>query len=98
MILSLKNEEGFIYSYLEWDLVDKDGSPHDYGCYVYIRDLWVHDSFDGREIILHYIQVLLNDRRTRFVRYVYWLRNGERISRLFKVSTIKKKFLNEIRR
>lgn len=84
MILTLKNEEEYIYAYAEIRFVDKDGKSSNTGKYVYVRDLWIHPKNRGSRTLNHLIREI-DKACSDNVIYVYWLnsKQGKRISRLF---------------
>lgn len=87
MILTLKNNEGLIYSYFEWDIVRQNGQRDANGEYMYVRDIWVHDKYDGGEAIRQFIALLDADGRNLNVKWIYWLRDDVRLSKAFNRNT-----------
>lgn len=86
MLYTLKNSEGYIYAYMEFDIVDNNGKWKNEGNHLYIRDLFVHNNYDGEEVIKEFILKLDNDIRTKYVEKIYWERevNGQmRVSKAF---------------
>src|SRR3990167_7928307 len=71
MIFSLKNEQGFIYAYIGWETVDKEGKNKNDSEYLYINDLWIHPQYRKGKIINLFIRLLEKDHRTKNVKYIY---------------------------
>lgn len=87
MILRLHNLDGLCYAIFEWDVVDEKGRRQEHGEYMYVRDIWVHKNYKGKEVIGTFIKMLNEDNRNRNVKYIYWLRNDVRLSRAFRRGT-----------
>lgn len=89
MIVTIKNNEGFISGFFEWDVVNEHGVPSDIGFYMYVRDLWVHPSYRNKNHLERLIDLADNDYRNKNVVWVYWERQtrDKKISRLFKRRT-----------
>jgi hypothetical protein len=75
VLFSHKNKEGFIYSYFEFDIVDKEGNYKEDGEYMYVRDLWVHKDYSGEKEIKQFITEAERLKETGSVKYIYWLRS-----------------------
>ena len=100
MILTLKNEDDFIYSYIMWDTVDIKGDLQVNGEYLYIHDLWIHPHYRGLNCIRKFIHLLEQDSRTNFVKSVYWKREkyNDRYSKLInRFKIVKKGVYNVVR-
>ena len=74
MILTHKNDDGYIYSYFEFDVVDKDGKWKDKGEYMYVRDIWIHPDYRGLTEINKYIAEAEELKETKNVQNIYWIR------------------------
>jgi len=91
MLLVHKRDDGYIYSYFEFDIVDETGALKTKGEYMYVRDLWVHKDYDGKKEISQYITEADKDETMSNVKQVYWLRTkwkdgktiSKRVSRSF---------------
>ena len=94
MVLNLKDENGKIFSYMEWMVVNKDGLPQDGGEYLLIRDLWIHPEYTHGKVIHLFVKMLNHDKLNENVKYIYWqnLKNNERVSRLLTRMRALKKF------
>lgn len=89
MLLTRKNSEGFIYAFFEWDIVDQEGRTQNNGNFMYVRDIEVHPSYDGKLVISDFIKELEEDPRNKDVLWIYWKRekrNGK-FSRPFRRAT-----------
>lgn len=101
MVIFHTNNDGFIEAYFEWDIVDATGRQNFDGEYMYVRDVWVHPSVNGRKAIMRFIGELEVMPKNNSIKYVYWKRHktGElRISRCFPRDRCVKDFINFIRR
>lgn len=47
MVYTEKNKDGFIYAYVEWWAVNREGRPDDKGEYAFINELWIHEAYRG---------------------------------------------------
>ena len=47
MISCIRNSEGFVVAYAEWETVDKSGQIKHNGDHLYIQNIWIHDEFRG---------------------------------------------------
>ena len=72
MISVLKNSDGFIYAYIEYQVVNKSGIPTDDGDFIYIQDAWIHGDFRGNGAIKRLKVEILADNRTNKAKFVYW--------------------------
>ena len=81
MLLTHKNSDGFIYSFFEWDVVDKEGKFKNDGDYMYVREIWVHEKYDGQQEIKQFISELHELVENKFIKWIYWLRDGKKIKR-----------------
>ncbi len=58
MIEKKTTDTGLIYSYCEYNLVNKTGQKDPDGEYIFIDDLWVHPNFRNNGTIKYYIQTI----------------------------------------
>ena len=89
MITVLKNNEGYIYAYAEWRIVDNLGNKNINGDHVYIRNVWIHESRRG--ISLSALIQQIDMQVPEHIKKVYW-RNSkhDRISKTFNRERFKK--------
>ncbi len=95
MLINEKNEDGYIIGYIEYQHVAQSGLPKYKGEYLWIHDLWIHEKFKGRKMLLKLVKMMLVNAPS--AQYGYWRRgkyNG-RISRLYKRSEFKRLLENK---
>ena len=51
MISVVKNKEGYVSAYIEWEVLDENGQFKDGGDCIYIQDLWIHEELRGKKIL-----------------------------------------------
>ena len=73
MIESIKDNEGFIYAYIEWSLRNKFGLEDNDGTYVWVNDLWVHKDYRHKKLI-RMLSIKIY-KRVPWVEQVYWKRD-----------------------
>ncbi len=71
MIIDLKNNEGFIYAYCVYQIVDENGKTKVGGKYVYIEELWIHERY-RREVLNELIAMIITDPNISNCEDVYW--------------------------
>jgi hypothetical protein len=69
MITSLKNEQGYIYSLIEWEQIDKD--------HILIKYSWIHESYRGNGCIKRMVKIMAKDESTHDTDFVGWERGSE---------------------
>lgn len=85
MITALKNEDGFIFAYLEWQVVDKNGAFKNFGEYVYVQDCWIHRHRREKGLLAQMARITARHPHVAKSKYVYWNRKkyGDRLSKAF---------------
>ena len=93
MISTLKNPGNYVTAYMEWHVCNKLGIPIKDGEYCNVRDLWVHEAYDGKKAISEFITILDEHPSTHNVKWIYWYRTkyNDRPSRLFRREKAAKK-------
>ena len=92
MITTLHTNEGYIYAYIVWHIVDDDTRLDDDGKYIYIDDLWIHDNHRGNGVLTEFINNIFYDKRTQQTEFVYWHNNKhKRLSGIVPISRFLKK-------
>ena len=84
MMTTLKNDEGYIISYIEWRQVGQSGFDKLYGEYIFVNDLWVHPEYRHHHMIEEMIsRILMNAPEAQ---YCYFIRRkyNDRMSKLWK--------------
>ncbi len=93
MIEKEKNEQGFIYAYLEWLLVNDEGQISKNGEFCWVNDLWIHKDYRRNGVLRSLINKLC-EHAPPTARYGYWTRekyNGRKsICRKFNIYTRRK--------
>ena len=93
MISCLKDNNGFIFAYLEWQIVNVMGQFEDNGEYCYIQDYWIHPAWrEEHKYILAELSQQINDHKfSKNLKWIYWNREkyNDRLSKLYP----KEKFL-----
>jgi len=94
IVCTLKNFDGLVYAYIEWQILDEFGNFQENGRYIYIQDLWVNSGYDGREAIRRLSELINEDKRSNNALFVYWVRHkyNERKSKVY----FKSKFIKGV--
>ncbi len=72
MIETVKNADGYVVGYIEWQLLNHNGQFDVKGDYIYIQDVWINERH-RKENVLKDLVVLVNDHPFgKTARYVYW--------------------------
>lgn len=92
MITELKNNDGFVYAYCEWEILDDKGQFKDWGEYLYIQRMWIHKLHRGKKTLQHLISLIDKHKFLSCVKWVYWNRDkyNDRISKLFSRNRLSK--------
>jgi len=72
MISTLKDRQGLIHSYIEWQVLDPTGYPSDGGEYIFIRSIWIHKRFRGMRAYRSLIDKIDRHEYTKGCHFVYW--------------------------
>jgi len=59
VVTTLKNENGFVIAYCEWRLVGPSGYEVDHGEYIWINDMWVHESMRNKSLVNQFIDEIM---------------------------------------
>jgi len=95
LITDYKNESGYIYAYIVWNIVDGETRICDNGKYIAINGLWVHPEFRHLGIIKTMVADLWKDGRTKTVEYVFYLREkGNKMSGIIPIYKFIRRYLN----
>ena len=68
-----RNKDGLIYSYIEFNLVNRKGYKDPDGRYIFIDDLYIHNDFLNNGSIRHYIKIITD--KFPQVEYGYFVRD-----------------------
>ncbi len=100
MIINSKTEEGLVYAYICYNVVDEDSRMCDDGKYLFINGFWIHKDYrkDFRKILDNFIAELFVLPTTQNMQYVYWERdkNGK-MCKYFASRFVKRVFCNKIK-
>ncbi len=93
MIADLKNEEGYVYAYIEWLITDGASSIKNGGEYIYISGLWIHEDYKGTKPLSTLIHKVYTHEFSKDAKYVYWERDkyNSRVSKVYMKDTAKNK-------
>jgi len=72
MLETIKDNDGKVVAYCEWNLVDKKGHTDSQGKYVFVRDMWIHETIKGVKSIRDFIDMI--GLRAPSAAWVYWER------------------------
>jgi len=75
MIIEYKNNEGYIYAYISWNIIDKNNWLHDEGETVSISGAWVHPEYRNARILKDLISDLFYHPSTKNCYYVLTMRD-----------------------
>jgi hypothetical protein len=81
MLLTLKTDKGYIYAYIEFDVVNQFGIQVENGDTLYIRDLWIHKEYKGKIQIAKFIKMLDKLEETEKVEGIYWARRKDKFGK-----------------
>ena len=93
MISTLKNNDRYVFAYILWVTVDKEGKSDNAGDYLYISDLWIHPLCRRLESLRELIGMIDSHEASQSAKWVYWKREkyGDRTSHLIDRNKIAKK-------
>ena len=90
MIETIKDSDNKVVAFIEWTLVDKDGKICNDGVYVFVNELWVHESLRNGNVIRNFIQLIAS--KTPQCEYGYWERRKYNCRlKMFKLEQLLKK-------
>jgi len=72
MISTLKNFDGLITGYIEWNILDPSGTPADRGEYIFVRSIWVHPKRRTRQAYQKLIFKIDRHEYSKYSHFVYW--------------------------
>jgi len=77
MIITRADEDGKIIAFAEFRLVNERGADDEKGIYVWINEVWVHESYRSRDKFNSILKDFINSQAARFswCEYIYWQRN-----------------------
>lgn len=88
MITTKKDIDGKIVGYFIYENVDVCGNYSVNGDYVYVTDLWIHENFRNKKVIIELINDAVKNTKST---YVYWTKEKTgNLSRLYKIKSFLK--------
>ena len=81
MVETVKNGDGFILGYIEWNLLDKFGQFGNE--YIYIADIWIHDTWKSNMVFKELIRMVDDHPFSKDAKFVYWDFMRDRGKRIF---------------
>lgn len=72
MIDTVKNCDGFVCGYIEWQILDSLGIQKNGGEYVYIKNMWVHPRWRNAVALKLLIKKIYDHPYSKSARFVYW--------------------------
>ena len=87
MIVTLENNDGYIYAYAEFEVVDGNTVICDEGKYVYVQNIWIHEDYRGNGVLKDLmVDIFIKSKNAEFV---YWNRSRyNRVSGLHCISKV----------
>ena len=82
MISVLKNQQEYVYSFIEWYVLNDNGQFQEDGEYLYIHDLWIHPHKRKGKSLKHLIQKIHTHPLSYTAKWVYW--NNQKHDKLTK--------------
>ena len=73
MISVLKNKNGFLLGYIEWQILDEHGQFKNNGDYIYIQNKWIHEDFRNTDAFKKLVHLIYIHPYSQESKYVYWL-------------------------
>jgi len=90
MLAIRKNEDGYVYAYVDYRIVNQDGTDNKEGIYCYVWNIWVHPKYRRKDVLKEWLDV----ERIKFplVKWLYFKRSkyGGRI-RMFDIGRLHEK-------
>jgi hypothetical protein len=98
MIITLQNKDEFVYSYIQFQVVDEESRLDNNGKYLFINGFWIHPSKRGnfRDILNLFIHELLLHPTTQRVEEVYYERDNGKKVRCLAYRYIRKLYHNKL--
>ncbi len=100
MIIDIKNQDGFVYAYICYNVVDEDSVMCNDGKYLFINGFWIHKSYrkDFRRILDYFIYELFMLPVAQKIEEVYWERDkNKKICKYFASRFVKRIYCNKLK-
>ena len=72
MIEDIKNKEGFVCAFIEWNIVDENTWMCDNGEYVKVGYCWIHENYRKIGLLPLLIEKIFEDERVNGCKYVLY--------------------------
>lgn len=72
MIGTVKNSEGCVVGYVEWNLVNERGQFSDKSEYLYVADIWIHEGQRWSDVFTELIRIVDEHPFSKDAKFVYW--------------------------
>ena len=94
MINVIHDKGGKVVAYVDYDIVNKDGSWNNYGEYCFVRYIWKHRSLKKKGILQDFVE----QEHMKFptVKWIYYERN-DRINKKMRIFNITRFYRKEKR-
>ena len=73
MITVLKNDNGYVYAYCEWEILNKEGQFENDGDIVYVQNIWVQKKERYKDAVKELIELMYKHPYTQNSNYVYFV-------------------------
>ena len=96
MLIDLKNEEGYVKAYIQFQVVDGESKICSDGAYLFVNGFWVHEKHrnEMKKILAGFIRKMLHHEETSCVAFIYWERDKNNKIVRFPAWKFVKRFLN----
>lgn len=72
MVETVKNTDGLIIGYVEWNLLNERGQFSENSEYIYVADIWVHEEYRKYTVFQHLIKAIDTHPFAQDAKFVYW--------------------------
>lgn len=87
MLIELKNNDGYIYAYMSFNVVDEYNHITSQGTEALINGYWIHENYrwNTKNIFRYFVNKVFWHEECRNIEYFHWIRDDGR-KRCFAVS------------
>ena len=72
MISTIKNNDGFVIAYAEWQILNYLGQFQDGGSFLYIQNIWIHEKQRFGDTFRDLIKSIDSNKYSKSADMVYW--------------------------
>lgn len=72
MISTLKTGLGYVYAYIEWEVVNKFGRFENGGEYIYVQNCWIHETQRFGQVLCQLAEMIYEHPYSQEATNVYW--------------------------